>query len=379
VSQQRQERYPFFEDVRLSVCAEYVADVRGRAELRTVSQLPGVIGAVCPPGDNCPNVAGEADLIVDGGEAASELFQREMAGNRVMDFSRFKSVRELGTGSFGVVELRQHESTRDEIALKQIMNLSVEPDRFMREVSCLTFSHPCLLTLIGYSLPPPGLNKSAMIGTPYMPGGSLADCLAAASQRSRRPFWTPTGITIIIVGIALGLQFLHSRNIMHRDLKPANILLDGDGRPRIADFGCVRSTLDNTMATASISTPLYRPPEFAMGDEVHTTRADVYSFGLILYEILVGETVYSPKLNVYQLALQSQRPGNRPEIPDTVHSSVKTVIQRCWQVNPIDRLDVDEILDSFQANNYPFYADVDVKAVKSYISWVKKNEPPPRQ
>jgi hypothetical protein len=309
--------------------------------------------------------------------AGSEIFRRRLAeiSDLVTDFSGFSRVKLVGSGSFARVDLMRHGTTGREIAVKELyVTATFDADRFLREVSCLSFAHPCLLTLIGCSLPGPGFPPAPMIGTPHMTGGTLQEALAAAAKGTPRKFWSHTGIAIIIVGVALGLQFLHSRDIIHRDMKPANILLDGNGRPRIADFGCVRSASDNTLATANISTPLYRPPEFTNGVEIHTAKIDVYAFGLILYEILVGQSVFSAKLTLYQIALQADS-ARRPDIPANIHPSVQAVIRRSWSAKPEDRPTMREILDDFQRNNYPFYDDVKLPDVKKFVADVKKNEP----
>jgi serine/threonine protein kinase len=292
-----------------------------------------------------------------------------------MDFSRHTWVKDLGRGGIGVVRLMRDEATGREIAVKVISaSLDFNAERFMREVTCLALKHPCLLNLIGYALPAGGLDSSAKIGTEYLSGGSLDTVITRALQGNPLPFWTPTGISIILVGVALGLQFLHSKHIVHRDLKPGNILLDENGYPRIADFGSVRSTLDPGAPSGAPSTPLYRAPEQADEADRHTSKIDVYSYGLILYEVLVGKPVFSPAMNPYQIACQSIN-NIRPPIPSVVHPSIQKVIKGAWAPKPEDRPTIDEILSVFEAKNYPFYKDADEKAVKQYVAKMKPVAP----
>jgi serine/threonine protein kinase len=93
------------------------------------------------------------------------------------------------------------------------------------------------------------------------------------------------------------MEFVHSRGMVYRDLKPANILIDGSGRIRIGDFGSakiIESAVylsDNYQGTIQ-----YQAPEI-YGEDPYTGKVDVFSFALVLYEILVGYPVFSPKLS----------------------------------------------------------------------------------
>jgi serine/threonine-protein kinase PpkA len=95
--------------------------------------------------------------------------------------------------------------------------------------------------------------------------------------------------------IAQALDAIHSRGIVHRDLKPANILFRADGRPVLVDFGLARDmTVSSTLTIAGqsfIATPRYMSPEQCMGSPVDA-RADLYSLGCILYEMLTGSKIY---------------------------------------------------------------------------------------
>jgi mitogen-activated protein kinase 1/3 len=139
-----------------------------------------------------------------------------------MSFDNTHSVvRDIGQGDFGVVRLLREKESGREMAVKMIPASTDDgADRFMLEVQCLALSHPCILRLIGFALPNPGIDRSARIATEYMPGGGLDSALKNAADNNPPPFWSHTGIAIILVGIALGMKFLHSQKIIHRDLKP---------------------------------------------------------------------------------------------------------------------------------------------------------------
>ena len=131
--------------------------------------------------------------------------------------------------------------------------------------------------------------------------------------------------------LAEGLQAAHARHVVHRDLKPANILLDAEGNAYISDFGVARSlaTSGLTQSGTVVGTPDYLSPEQARGDRVDE-RSDLYSLGLILYEMLAGKPAFSGSTMAEALAQRITRPP--PPVdryrPDTPR----------WIVRLVDRL-----------------------------------------
>ena len=122
----------------------------------------------------------------------------------------------------------------------------------------------------------------------YMPGGSLKDMLAARGA-------LPINEAVSIAShVAFALEAAHSRGVIHRDIKPDNILFSADGTPKLADLGVAKfeDDADATMATAAgliIGTPAYMAPEQMMDSHSIDARADVYSLGVVLYEMLTNK------------------------------------------------------------------------------------------
>jgi serine/threonine protein kinase len=293
----------------------------------------------------------------------------------VMDFGHLEFVRDLGRGGVGVVKLLRDGETKQELAVKVIQaGFGFNRERFIREIEVLSLSHPCLMGLIGFAFPVAGINASAMIAMEFMSGGGLDAALERVRRDNRPTFWSHTGIAIIIVGIVLGMRFLHSQHVIHRDLKPGNILLDGAGRPRICDFGSARSTLLDTTPTPAVSTPTFRAPEMFDPQVNHTEKVDVYSFGLLLFELLVGWPVFSHRMHELAIA-QDTVNGRRPEIPkDCMPKFLKTLIRQCWGVRPERRPTFNEIIATLKAEDYLIYPDIDKAEVTRYVEEVERME-----
>jgi serine/threonine-protein kinase len=176
----------------------------------------------------------------------------------------------------------------------------------LREASILkTVKHPLIVELLGHISDTSDHNS--VIVTGFAGNGSLA----SHHPSSKCPLSGPNRITRIIIGIALAMRYLHSRNIIHCALTPDNILLDWDWNFRIADFGHNISP-DNpnppsmVQFDADIKWPFgdfrYLAPECY--ELQYFQESDVFSFGIILYELLTGQSAFSKELTPYQIAFK---------------------------------------------------------------------------
>jgi serine/threonine protein kinase len=229
----------------------------------------------------------------------------------------------------------------------------------------INLRHPCVLPIVGYSLP---TRKSpAQIGTRFAEKGSLG---AALAQQPRPSFLHDTGVAIIVCGLVTGIAFLHSKDVIHRDLKPENILLDKNAWPMIGDFGTSRLLDMNVTQTNQIGTPLYMAPEM-YGDAGYTTAIDIFSLGLIIYEVLVGAPAFSPTLT--PLALMGKvTKGERPGIPDSVDPTVREIIENCWATEPGRRPPAAKVLEALEHIQFKLTPRVDPKQVAAYFSRISQ-------
>jgi len=152
--------------------------------------------------------------------------------------------------------------------------------------------------------------------------------------------------------ICRGLAEAHRVGIIHRDLKPQNIMIDGEGNAHIMDFGIARFSKDPgiTGTNAVIGTPHYMSPEQASGEAIDP-RSDIYSLGVILYEMLTGSLPFTGTSPVNVILKHKTEPVPDPhELNPSIPGALRTIVLKCLAKNPEDRYqDVDGLLAEFEA------------------------------
>lgn len=204
----------------------------------------------------------------------------DLLGNRV-DIGE-----EIGRGAMGVVH--RAEMNGHTVAVK-ILHTHLYADvtavgRFVREHQALSrIHHPNVVKLVDLIIDHPRIG----IVMEYLAATDLSKLLAVERLE-------PARAVAMAADIAAGVAAIHEAGVVHRDLKPANILIVDDGHPKITDFGVSRLTgQSSSKATATLGTPLYMSPEAADGGSTIDAPADVYSLGVILFEMLTGETPFN--------------------------------------------------------------------------------------
>ncbi|KAH7352689.1 hypothetical protein KP509_19G058600 [Ceratopteris richardii] len=195
----------------------------------------------------------------------------------------------VGIGGFGEVYKAQLKDGTV-IAIKKLLQFSFQGDReFMAEMETLgKIKHRNLVPLLGYCK----VGEERLLVYEYMHGGSLYELLHGNGQGNERLSWDKR--KQIAKGAARGLAFLHHNcipHIIHRDMKSSNVLLDENLEARVSDFGMARliSALDTHLSVSTLSgTPGYVPPEYYQSFRC-TTKGDIYSFGVILLELVTGK------------------------------------------------------------------------------------------
>ena len=167
----------------------------------------------------------------------------------------------------------------------------------------------------------------------------------------------------IILEIAQGMEYIHDWEIIHRDLKSANVLLNDNFDCFLTDFGLSRAT-DQRM-TLNLGTVFWMAPEVFSGDGTYTKSVDVFSFGVLLWEIVTRETPYNdlPSWSVPDKVIA----GERLTIPSSCPIELKNLIESCWHQNPSRRPTFSQIVEIVKPK-------VDYLALRSIIAQLKQSE-----
>lgn len=250
----------------------------------------------------------------------------------IVNLREYKEEKVVGKGAYGKVYLATNTRTGQRHAVKELFIDHLEGRQlklFCREVQILAKCQSLfLLPFHGFTLSHP-----YSIVTEFIPNGSLYEALR---HRQNSPTLTATNKTIIAMGIARGMMHLHELNIIHRDLKSLNILLDENLYPKICDFGIARFRGDaNQLITQQIGTPHWMAPELFQGG-AYDTRVDVYSYGIILWELISEDTPFKGRCPV-QIMSAVCTMHERPVIPFGVPKELEELVRLCWAQTPEER------------------------------------------
>ncbi len=247
---------------------------------------------------------------------------------------RYRLESKLGSGGMSTVYLATDEVLDRQVAIKLLhREISEEADqleRFRREArAAARLSHPNLVGVIDAGED----DGRPYIVFEYIEGRTLKRRI---QEEGRLPVDEAVAYAI---EIGRGLTAAHARKLVHRDVKPQNVLIDPDGRAKVTDFGIARS-LESKGLTATgrvLGTTDYVSPEQAMGEDVDE-RSDVYSLGVVLYEMLTGDVPFSAETQVGVAMKHVNEPmpdvqARRPE----VSAAVAAVVDRATTKDPRDR------------------------------------------
>lgn len=209
-------------------------------------------------------------------------------------FGRYRILVVLGSGGMASVYKAYHPALEQEIALKVLRpGFAEDPefrDRFQREARTIARlrRHPHIVQVYDFE----AIEGRYVLAMEYLTGGTLKGKLdALRSARGRLP---PHECVRIVSAVAEALSFAHERGIVHRDVKPSNVMLSDDGTVVVTDFG-IAKLLEGTQVTRTgvgIGTPEYMSPEQGQGLATDQ-RADIYSLGVMAYELLTGAVPFS--------------------------------------------------------------------------------------
>ena len=300
---------------------------------------------------------GEATLtLVSAARMASNQETHFLSGSRLGVYH----LRErIGAGGMGVV-YRAHDTRLGRQVAIKILPAAVADDparraRFEREAQLLaSLNHPNIATIYGFE------ESTAMraLVMELVEGETLAELIARSSATDiGTPSVDRTGIPMdealaLAQQIAEALEAAHQKNIVHRDLKPANIKITPAAKVKVLDFGLAKALTDQETKTDAnhlgappdvshdglvMGTAAYMSPEQSQGQSLDT-RADVWAFGCVMYEMLTGRSAFARTTTVDTLAALLTEEPDWAALPAATPTSIRRLMERCLAKDARDRL-----------------------------------------
>jgi eukaryotic-like serine/threonine-protein kinase len=256
---------------------------------------------------------------------------------------RYRLEAKLGSGGMSTVYLARDQTLDRQVAVKvmhrEMSEQADQLERFRQEArSVAKFSHPNVVSVIDAGED----GGHPYIVFEYVEGETLKQRI------SRNGALDPQEAIAYAIEIARGLSVAHARNMVHRDIKPQNILIDHEGRAKLTDFGISRQLEQDGMTATGrvLGTTDYVAPEQAMGRKVDP-RTDIYSLGVVLYEMLVGTVPFAAdsQVGVAMKHVNEELPDVQRRRPD-VSAAVALVVERSTAKDPAERYQqVGEMID----------------------------------
>ena len=241
--------------------------------------------------------------------------------------NRYRVLREIGSGGMAWVYLAEDVKSDQLVAVKVLYPQFGEDlsyiQRFNREAKLAsTLTDPHIVRVLDY-----GADRDIYyLVMEYIEGQDLREVL-----KGKGPFFWRNALDIIDQ-LATALEHAHLHNVVHRDVKPQNMMIDDSGLLKVLDFGIARiPTLPSLTQSGFVGSPYYVSPEQAMGEEVDI-RSDIYSSGIVLYELLSGNIPFDAKSpwSIISQHISSDPPPVKLEgdVPEAIHDLIERMVTK---------------------------------------------------
>jgi tRNA A-37 threonylcarbamoyl transferase component Bud32 len=314
---------------------EELKGIDKRRKSRSKNTLGGPFSSAAMGGFDGSDANGEPGL----GDEDAALLGLPNARDYEIQFNDLNVGDVIGRGNFGEVRKGQWKDVH--VAIKTIYRTGGDTAKqdVYREMGILAqLRHPNILGFLGFVKHA----GSVMMITDLMTGGSLHTFI-------KNSYETVTRLRFkLVAGIVRGMVYLHHRKLVHRDLNTKNLLLDDHYGIKISDFGLSRPKHDHKM-TMSVGFLGGMAPEVYRGND-YTEKADVFSFAMVVYEIVTGKESHHDQSNVMMYAHNMSTNGYRPPLDDKITPpDWNNLIRKCWATDPQERPSFNQLLDELHA------------------------------
>ncbi|KAF0686181.1 Aste57867_21967 [Aphanomyces stellatus] len=326
---------------------------------------------------SAPSTEETATAVVGGGKDVAVrpgTHSFVVSGTTFQVDTKYKFIKPIGHGAYGVVISAQNTETGDKVAIKKVSKAFedlIDAKRILREIKLLQhFDHENIITIVDL-LPPPSVSHFEDV---YI----ISDLMETDLHRiiySRQPL-SDDHIQYFLYQILRALKYIHSSSVLHRDLKPSNLLLNSNCDLKVCDFGLARGVEpdeDNMELTEYVVTRWYRAPEIMLSTKEYTKAIDIWSTGCIFAELLGRKPMFPGDDYIHQLQIICDKLGtpseeelhfvtsekarrfmksqpNKPKIPleklfPNVKPNALDLLDKMLVFDPTKRISVEEALE----------------------------------
>ncbi|MEZ6120545.1 MAG: serine/threonine-protein kinase [Pirellulaceae bacterium] len=323
---------------------------------------------------NSANATTSCDSCANRLRIATELqplgVKPDLVAASLIDRFQLKSC--IGRGGFGTVWQAWDSQLQRDVAIKIPRDCAITPhtgNAFLNEARATAqLRHPNIVSVHDVG----SFGETVYVVSDLVEGVPLGDWISRKTITFRE-------IAKLMETISRAIHYSHESGIIHRDLKPGNVMIDASGEPHVMDFGLAkRDAVDVTVSLDGriLGTPAYMSPEQAQGKQPQTDRrADVYSMGVMLYELSTNELPFRGNISTIVHQVIHDPPPSPRKLNQTIPVDLETICLKCMEKSPSQRydtaLELADELARFQRNE-PIHARP-ISAAAQFVRWCQRN------